>query len=297
MSSNQMSLQAWLLLIFLSLLWGGSFLFNALILRELPPLTLVLGRVTLAAIGLHIIIIGTGQRMPSQWEAWFGFAVMGLLNNMIPFSLIVWGQVYLESGVAAILNATTPLFSVLFAAFFSIEALSWNRMGGVIVGFIGVVVLVGGATLGFGGWDVLAQLAVLGAAVSYAIAAIWGRRFKEMPALFPATGMLTCSAIFMLPLVLWVDPPLSFNLQPVTWLSLIGLALLSTSLAYIVYFRLLSLAGPTNLLLVTLLIPLSALLFGALILGERPDRSAYIGMMLILCGLLLVDGRVLLGKE
>jgi drug/metabolite transporter (DMT)-like permease len=294
MRNPTMTGQDWLLLIALSILWGGSFFFSEVALAELGPLTVVLGRVGFAALALIGLVYLTGHRLPSGWGLWRAFLVMGVLNNAIPFSLIVWGQVTIDSSLAAILNATTPLFAVLLAhALTRDERLTRGRAAGVLLGLAGVAVLVGPQILGELGAAGLAQLAVLGAAFSYACAGIYGRRFKGLPPVVAAAGMVTCSAVLTLPLALVVERPWEMDPGALTWAALLGLALLSTALAYVIYFRILAAAGATNLLLVTFLIPVSALALGVTILGERPEPSAFAGLALIFAGLAAVDGRLL----
>jgi drug/metabolite transporter (DMT)-like permease len=290
-----MGLIEWGLLLLLSLLWGGSFFFSKVALTDLPPLTIVFGRVALAALALHLLILSRGQRMPTNPALWRQFALMGLLNNVIPFSLIFWGQTQIASGLASILNATTPLWTVLLAHWLTDdERLTSSRLGGVFCGLVGVAVLIGPDTIQGLGLNVLAQLAVVGAAISYAFAGIYGKRFRGVSPLFTATGQLSSSAIFMLPIVAVLDQPWQLALPGVTtWAALLGLALLSTAMAYIIYFRLLATAGATNLLLVTFLIPVSALLLGTSILGERLASTDFIGMACIALGLAAIDGRAL----
>lgn len=231
--------------------------------------------------------------MPSSPGLWGGFLVMGLLNNLIPFSLIVWGQTHIESGLASILNGTTPIFSVILAHFLTKEEkLTTHRIVGVLVGWTGVAVLIGLDSLQGLGLEVVGQIAVLGAAFSYACAAIYGRRFKGISPVVVAAGMLSGSAVMTLPPALLVERP--WNLSPglITLLALLGLAAVSTALAYIIYFRVLAASGPTNVLLVTFLVPFSAILLGALVLGERLGWNAFVGMGIILSGLLAIDGRL-----
>ena len=222
---------------------------------------------------------------------------MGLLNNAIPFSLIVWGQTHIASGLAAILNASTPLFTVVAAHLLTFdERLTGKRLAGVLIGFAGVVTMIGPAALRGLGSDILAQVAILCAAVSYAGAGIFGRRFNRMgvPPLATATGQVTASTLVLLPVALVVDRPWTLAIPNATvWGAVLGLALLSTSLAYVLYFRILASAGATNLLLVTFLIPLSAILLGGLILGEHLAPRHDVGMALIGCGLAAIDGRLL----
>jgi drug/metabolite transporter (DMT)-like permease len=289
----KMGIQDWGLVIILSMLWGGSFFFVGVAVKEMPPLTIVLCRVALASIILLVVVYLKRDKMPSSLALWSGFIVLGALNNLIPFSLIVWGQTHVESGLASILNGTTPIFSVVLAHFLTREEhLTTNRMSGVLIGWVGVAVLIGINSLKGSGIEVLGQIAILGAAFSYACAAIYGRRFKGLSPLVVASGMLCGSTIMMTPMALFLDQP--WNLSPgiVTMMALFGLAAISTSLAYIIYFRVLATAGPTNLLLVTFLIPLSAILLGITFLGERLGWNAFVGMGLIFIGLIAIDGRL-----
>jgi drug/metabolite transporter (DMT)-like permease len=292
--SKTMGVTEWLLLVTLSLLWGGSFFFNAVALADLPPFTVVFVRVAIAALVLGLIITITGQTPRLSASLCLAFLVMGLLNNVIPFSLIVWGQTRIGSGLASILNATTPLFTVLLAHWLTRdERLTPTRLIGVVCGLVGVAVMIGPQALEHLGLDVLAQLAVVAAAMAYAFAGIFGRRFKGTPPMVTAAGQLGASALLMLPLVLLVDRPMSLAMPtPTTWGALLGLAVLSTALAYVIYFRILARAGATNLLLVTFLIPVSALLLGIGILGEVLQTRELVGMTLIGLGLAAIDGRL-----
>ena len=279
----------WLLLLALSVLWGGSFFFAEVALAELPPLTVVAGRVALAAVALRIMLRARGDALPTDRRSWAAFAAMGALNNAIPFTSIVWAQTEITSGLASILNAATPLFTVLLA-----HRLTWNRLAGVLLGFAGVAVMIGWEALAGFSLHVAAELAVLAATVSYACAGIFGRRFKGQPPLVTAAGQLTASSLMMLPLAVIVDRP--WLLAPPGLVSLgaiVGLALLCTALAYVIFFRILAAAGATNLLLVTLLIPVSAMSLGAGFLGEVLEARQLAGMALIALGLALIDGRIL----
>ena len=284
----------WMLLLTLSVLWGGSFFFSKVALAQLPPFTTVFCRVSLAAAVLNLVLVVSGRRMPRDRRLWGAFLVMGMLNNLIPFSLIFWGQTHISSGLASILNATTPLWTVVLAHFLTNdEHMTLNRLSGVVLGLIGVIVMIGPSALGGLGLNIVAQLAVLGAALSYGFAAIFGRRFMGIPPLITAAGQLTGTTVMMLPITVIVDKP--WTLLPltfVTWGAVLALAVGCTSMAYIIYFRILATAGATNVLLVTFLIPVSALLLGMTILGERPDLRHFIGMALIGFGLAAIDGRL-----
>ena len=290
----------WSLLALLSILWGGAFFFVAVAVETLPPLTIVTLRIGIAAVVLYLIMWMTGIEIPAERRLWIAFAGMGLLNNVVPFCLIAWGQIYIASGLASILNATTPFFTAIVAHFLTRdEKLTAARLAGIAVAFAGVVAIVGPETLEGVDADALAQLAVLGAALSFALAAVFGRRFRDMGAapLVTATGQLTVSTAMLVPLFLAVDRP--WSLPAPGWeagAAVAGLALLSTALAYIIYFRILATAGATNLLLATLLIPATAVLLGVAVLDERLDLQHFAGMALLACGLAVIDGRLRLRR-
>ncbi|WP_455918805.1 DMT family transporter [Ensifer canadensis] len=286
----------WAMLITLSLLWGGSFFFVGVAVKALPPFTIVALRVSLAATALLIFLRFTGRAMPRDPRIWLAFFGMGLLNNLIPFSLIVWGRTHIASGLASILNATTPLFGVVVAHLLTDdEKLTANKLSGVLIGFLGVAVMIGPAALGGLGSNVLAQFAVLGAALSYAFAGVFARRFKRMGVapIVTATGQVSASSIMLVPIALLVDHPWTLTVPGLeVWGAIIGIALISTALAYVLFFRILETAGVTNLMLVTFLIPVSAILLGALFLGENLEPKHFFGMVLIAAGLAAIDGRL-----
>ncbi len=295
---ESMTLGTWALLIALSLVWGGSFFFQGVAVRELPTITIVVARVGLAALTLLVVMKALGLRMPSSGHVWAAFFGMGFLNNLIPFTLIVWGQASIASGLASILNATTPLFTVLVAHFLTRdEKLTRRKMIGVAFGFVGVAIMLGTDLLGDLGISELGQLAVLGAALTYAFAGIYGRRFKALgvPPIAVATGQVTASTVMLIPLMLLVDKPWTLPAPGFeTILALIGLATVSTALAYFLYFRILEIAGATNLLLVTFLIPVSAIILGIMVLGETLLPKHFLGMIIITLGLIVIDGRLLM---
>ena len=293
--NKRMGVVEWLLLILLSLVWGGSFFFIEVMLTQWQPLTIVLGRVSIAAVVLNIVVRFSGHRMPADLKVWGTFLFMGLINNLIPFSLISFGQTQISSSLASILNATTPVWTVLLAHFLTRdEILTKNRFAGVIAGVIGVVIMIGWDALGGLGINVLAQLAVIGAAISYGFAGIYGKRFKDLPAIVTATGQITGTALLAFPITMIVDRPWNYTAPGMNvWGALLALALISTAFAYILYFRLLTTAGATNLLLVTFLVPVSAILLGTLILGEQLLLRHILGMIMIGLSLAAIDGRVL----
>jgi drug/metabolite transporter (DMT)-like permease len=297
-AQQTMTATEWVMLAALSVVWGGSFFFFKILVGELPVLTIVMVRVAAAAILLLAIVYVTGKSMPSSREVWVAFAVMGVFNNIVPFGLIIWGESQIQSGLASILNATSPLFSVVLAHFLTREErITPNRIAGVLIGLAGLAVLIGPKALGGLNLTSLAQLAVIAAAISYAWVAIYARRFKVLgiSPLVTATGQLVASAIVVTPLALWIDHPWTLAHAPsaAAWLAMAGLVILSTVLAYIVYFRILASAGATNALLVTFLVPVSALLLGSAFLKERFALTDFVGLLLIGCGLAAIDGRIL----
>ena len=288
-----MSAADWFLLAGLSLLWGGSFFFAKVAVLELPPLTVAFGRVAIAAAILLTLARGRRVALPGTLAAWRPYALMGLLNNVLPFTLLFWGQTHIPSGLAAILNATTPLFTVLGAHLATAdEKLNAARLAGLAAGLAGVVVMIGPDVLRDLGANVLAQIACLLAAISYAFAGVYGRRFRGEPTLRVAAGQLTASSIILALPVALIDRPwmLSAPSGKAT-MALLALAALSTALGYLIFFRILASAGTTNVALVTFLIPVSAILLGTLVLGEHLAARHLAGMAAIALGLAAIDGR------
>ena len=294
-TSRPMTPLEWAMLVALATVWGGSFFFNGVAVRELPVFTVVVSRVALAALILLMILRFQGERMPRDRRVWLAFFGMGLLNNVIPFSLIVGGQQHIASAVASILNASTPLFAVVFAHFLTgDEKMTGGKLAGVVIGFVGVAVMIGFDALQSLGTNVVAQLMCLAGAVSYAFAGIFGRRFRTMRVtpMTTATGQVVASSLLLLPLMLAIDRPWALAAPSMAALgALVGVAALSTALAYVLYFRILSTAGATNLLLVTFLIPVSAIVLGVLFLDESLLPKHVAGMALIGIGLAAIDGR------
>jgi len=286
----------WAILLFLSVLWGGSFFFIEVALETVAPFTLVLIRVAIAAAFLWVFLLARGERLAMPPGAAFAYLILALLNNVVPFVLFAWAQKEIDGGLASILNATTPIWGVLVAhAFTADEKATPAKVAGVLLGFAGVAVMIGTDFFGEIGTGLLAQLACLAATFCYALAGVWARRFRGMGVdpVAVSTGQLTAAAIVMLPLVLIFEPPwLAAPPSPEAWAALIALALFCTSLAYILYFRLVASAGATNSLLVTFLIPITAILLGALILDERLEPRHFAGMALIGLGLAAIDGRL-----
>jgi drug/metabolite transporter (DMT)-like permease len=282
--------EAWALIVALSIPWGASFFFYRFLAGDFPPLTLVFGRLGLSALALYALVRLMGRRLDIPW---FGFFIMGTLNNAIPFTLIAWGETRITSGLAAILNATTPIFSALVLHAFRTERLTAARVVGVLLGFVGVAILVGPDA-----WaltrDLPAEAACLLACVSYAFTALWSRRLRHVEPLLAATGQVTCSTLILAPLSLLFDQPWSLPMPGLAaWLGLLGSALISTALGYIIFFRILVVAGAGNLMLVTFLIPISTMILGAAFLHESVTANAIAGMLVIAAGLAAIDGRLL----
>jgi len=298
-TDDRIDARDWSLLGILSVLWGGSFFFNGVVLREVPPLTLVLLRVALASLFLLPLLRVYRIRFPTGFSAWKPFIAIGLFNNVLPFSLIVAGQTYIPSGLASILNATTPLFTVVVMAAAGEEKLHARRIAGVIVGLIGVVILHGGGFdgkgLGFESGQGIGILLCLAGAFSYGLSALLARRLlSNSPPLGTATFQMLASTAMMVVVAGVIDRPWQLPMPgATTWLGVIGLAALSTALAYIVFFQILRRSGATNVMLVTLLIPVTAILLGYLVLGEQISPREIFGALVIGSALLLIDGRVL----
>lgn len=293
-----MTRQDWLTLTLLSVLWGATFLFAKLAVTDIPPLSLVTLRVVIAATTLLGLLAVRGESLRDIIPRWRDVALLALLNNVIPFSLLFLGQRHLTAGLVAILNATTPIFTVLVLHLTTKdERLTDLKALGVAIGFGGVIVLVGPQALSGLSTDVIAEVLCLGATLSYAFALLIGRRFRGTPALITATGQLVASSLIMLPLSLVIDQPWLLPKPSMAALACaLAMALFSTALANILYFRLLATAGATNAALVTFLIPVSAISLGAIVLQEQLQVGQGLGLILILSGLIFIDGRLLQKK-
>jgi drug/metabolite transporter (DMT)-like permease len=285
--------QDWLLLVILSILWGGSFFFNGVALRELPPLTVAFARVALGALCLLAVIGPLGGTLPKRAVDWWPFAVMGLVNNVIPFSLFLVAQTMVSSGLAAVVNATTPLFAVMVMAATGEERMTGRRIAGVLIG-IGGVALLRAPSLSVSD-QALGIALCLGAAFSYGFAGFWGRRaLAGVPPLTSATAQLICSTPIIAVIAGFTERPWALPMPGgATWAALAGLATLSTALAYILFFRILNRSGAVNVVLVTLLIPVTAILLGVWILNEPYSANEIVGALIIAASLLVIDGRAL----
>ena len=287
----------WLILLALALVWGSAFFFISVAVHAIPPLTYVWLRLTIAAAGLWLFLWWKGLPIALPRSVWGSMLLLALLNNALPFALFGWGQTHIASGLASILNATTPIWGVVVAHLFTRdERMTPAKIGGVLLGFGGVATMIGPTLLSNVGTDGLAQLACVIASLSYALAAVWARRFRKMglPPMSVTTGQLTAGALMMLPVAFVIDRPWTESFPGIGPLAAItALALLCTAFAYVLYFRLIDRAGATNALLVTLLVPPTAILLGALFLGEALAPQDFLGLILIALGLAAIDGRLL----
>jgi drug/metabolite transporter (DMT)-like permease len=287
-------LKSTIMLLLLAAVWGGSFYFGAVALREVPPLTITLHRVVWAVPILAVFVFLNGSAFPRSLSVWGAYLVMGALNNAIPFSLIFWGQTQIESGLASILNGTTGMFAAVVAGLLLVdEPLTAKKIVGALLGIGGVACIMGPSALTDFNPTNLAQLAILGATLSYALAGVWGKTaLTGQTPLMNALGMLVGSTVLMVPIVLVFDGPPNLELSASVWGALLGMATLSTAIAYVLYFTILVRAGTANLLLVTLLIPPFAIGLGFLFLGEKMGPNAWIGFAIIVLGFAVTDGRL-----
>jgi drug/metabolite transporter (DMT)-like permease len=293
---TQMNRADWLILGSLALIWGCAFLFIGVAVRHVPPLTYVWLRLTIAAGAMWIFVRASGQEIGLPRDVWGSIFLLAILNNALPFTLFGWGQTHIASGLASILNATTPIWGVVVAHFLTDdERMTPRRIAGVLLGFGGVALMIGPSLLSNLGTSGLAQLACVAASLSYALAAVWARRFRRrrVSPMSVTTGQLTAGAIVMLPLSIIVDKPWTHAFPPLSaWGSIVALALLCTAFGYVLYFRLIETSGATNALLVTLLVPPVAILLGASFLGETLALQDFAGLGLIAVGLAAIDGRL-----
>ncbi len=294
MTETKPNANDWALLLLLSMIWGGSFMFVGVAVKELPALLIVFARVGLAAlilIPVHLIVQGP---LPRDSKTWFAAGGMSVLNNVLPFTAIAWGQHYLGSGMASVINATTPMFAVIFMALFGLEALILRKVLALGLGLVGVLVLKGG---GFGdlGPQSLGILAVSFASMCYGLTTVWAKKFLVgIAPMTTATCQLTVSGSIMAVLAFgFSEPALYVKASWQTWEALIAIAALSTAVAYLIFFRIIAKAGPSFVALVTMLVPLSAIVLGIVVLQESLSLHEFIGAAIIIAALAIIDGRVL----
>jgi len=294
---TQMNGRDWAILGILAVIWGGAFFFIGVAVKHVPPLTYVWLRLTIAAAAMWGYLYFKGEKLGLPKQVWGSILLLALLNNALPFTLFGWGQTHIASGLASILNATTPIWGVVVAHFLTHdERMTPRKIAGVLLGFGGVALMIGPSLLSSLGTSGLAQLACVSASLSYALAAVWARRFRKLGVspLSVTTGQLTAGALIMLPMSLLVDHPWTHAFPPLSaWGAITALALFCTAFGYVLYFRLIETSGATNALLVTLLVPPVAIVLGALFLSETLAPQDFIGLGLIALGLAAIDGRVL----
>lgn len=283
----------WVVLVSLGMIWGGSFLFVRIAVHDLPPFTVVFGRVALAATLIFLYTRLRGERLPAEPRLWGAFLVMAAINLVIPFSLIAWGETKIDAGLASILNATTPLFTVILATLFTRdERATPSKTLGVLIGFAGVVVLIGPEALAGLTGSVLGQLAIVAASFSYAVVGLFARRFRGLPSGAVALGILTCGTVLMAPLAA-LERPWALNPSGEALAAVAALAVFSTTFTYVLMFWLLARRGATNTSLSTFIVPVSGVLLGMAVLGEEPSSTTLLGMAVIFAGLIFVDGRLI----
>ncbi len=290
-----MSAKDWGQLVLLGALWGGSFFFARIAVAEIPPLALVLYRVAIAALVLHLWLRLRGTSFAPVLARPGSFLSLALLNNVIPFSLIFTAQTEIGAGLTSVFYATTPLWTILVANLLtSDEKISTMKIAGVVIGIAGAAVMIGPGLLSNLGGPTWAKFAVIGAAVSYAFAVVYAKRFKGISPTVVATGQLTCATVLMLPIVFFLYSPAEIVTSDIPiWMAVLVLAILTTAFAFILYFNLIASAGATNASLVTLLVPVSAILLGTVFLGEKLETFEFGGMILIMASLIIIDGRLL----
>ena len=297
MIRTHMNRRDWTILLALAVIWGGAFFFIGVAVRHVPPLTYVWLRLTIGAAGLWAYLAMRGDRISLPREVWGSILLLALLNNALPFALFGWSQMHIASGLASILNATTPIWGVVVAHFLTHdERMSPRKIAGVLLGFGGVATMIGPSLLSSLGANALAQLACVTASLSYALAAVWARRFRKMGVspLSVTTGQLSAGALIMAPMALLIDQPWTQPFPPLTaWAAIVALALACTAFGYVLYFRLIATSGATNALLVTLLVPPVAIVLGATFLNETLAPQDFLGLALIAVGLAAIDGRLL----
>lgn len=293
-ASSQIDIRDWGLLVLLSLIWGGSYLFVGIAVKDLSPLVIVMARVILAAAALLPIHLAVHGALPRDRATWIAIAGLSVLNNIIPFTLIVTGQTMIASGLASVINATTPLFGVAFIAVAGMERLVARKVLGILIGIGGVAMIKGGSLLGEGAQSI-GILLCLGAAASYGLGSLWAKIWlKDIPPLTMATGQLLLSSVIMAVLAFTFDDPMKLlNASTQSWLALLGLSLLATSFAYILFFRVVARSGPANVLLVTMMIPATAIVMGYVVLNEKLEPREIIGALIIIAALIIIDGRAL----
>ena len=294
MSQLVMSRQAWALLLLLSAIWGASFLFIEIALGAMGPITLVFFRVAIASIALGLYAKLAGLSLPKDAGFWQSVMVMGVLNNAIPFCFIAYGQLSITGGMASIINANTAFFGVIVAAcFLPAERLSPRRLIGVLIGVSGVAFVVGPSELLRFDVAQIGQLAVVVATLSYAFASVWGRlRLQGYNSTITALGTSLSSSFVLFFVMIFAEGVPFFAITPALIIVAIGLGVIGTAGAYIIYFKILAVAGASNLMLVTIIVPVFAVTLDAIVLRQWVSLQELCGFVIIAAGLAIMDGRL-----
>ncbi|MEO8756846.1 MAG: DMT family transporter [Devosia sp.] len=290
-----MPIRYWALIIALGAIWGCSFLFNAILIREISPLWVSAGRVTIGAIICWFFFFATRRTLPADWRIYAQLVVLGILNYAIPFALFPWAEEHLASGIVGVINGLTPMTTVIVSQFWpGGEKASWNKVVGVIIGLAGAILLASPSLAAGVSGQALAYLAAFGATLCYALTLNYARRFKAVDSAAVASASLTAAALLMIPAAL-IFSGMPVITKPETWGALFGIGVFSTSFSFLLVYWLLPKVGATNLSLNTFITPISAILLGVLILNESLQPVHIVGVLVIFVGLAFIDGRLVKG--
>ena len=279
------------MLVALSVIWGSAFMLVKVALEDVPPLTLVAGRVTTAFLFLGAVLVIRGRTLPRSRDAWFAFTFLGIVNNVFPFTLLTWGQQHIDSALAAILVATMPLSTVVLAHVWINERLTLDRALGVVVGFAGVFLLIGGDLQDITGSGTLGQLAIIGGAVGYSAGTVFARRYMvDADPDVTAAGQTLVASVIMIPIALAVDTPFDLSVPVKAGLAWAALGVVASGVAYLIFFRLVRHISATQASMVSYLIPITAVLLGVLVLDESFEASRIVGLAVIIFGVWVVNG-------
>ena len=287
-----MPIRYWALIIMLGAVWGCSFLFNAILIREISPLWVSAGRVTIGAAICWVFFVALRKKFPTDWRIYPQLLVLGILNYAIPFALFPFAEQTVASGIVGVINGMTPMTTVIVSQLWpGGEKASWNKSIGVVIGFIGAIILAS-PSLGAGASaQVVGLLAALGATICYALTLNYARRFKAVDSPTVASLSLTGAALVSIPIaLLFTGMPVITRIE--TWGALFGIGIFSTSFSFLLVYWLLPKVGATNLSLNTFITPISAILLGVLILHERFQPIHVVGIIVIFLGLVFIDGRL-----
>jgi drug/metabolite transporter (DMT)-like permease len=279
-------------LVTLSIIWGSAFMLVKVVLEEVPPMTLVAGRLTSAAVVLVGVLYATRKSFPRELRDWYPFVVLGLANNVFPFTMLTWGQQHIDSSLAAILTASMTLSTALLAHVWIGERLTADRAAGILIGFAGVVVLIGADLRDITDSSTLGQLAVLFGVLGYSVGTVFARgRLEGIDPVQAAAGQTLVGAAVMIPIALLVDVPYGdISLTPKIIAAWVTLGVVASAVAYLIFFPLIRRITATQAATVTYLIPVTAVFLGALVLDERLGANSFAGLALIILGVWIVNG-------